>query len=142
MNNIFKSLNTGKKLFDVTIDNPVFRKLSSFENDTVLKVVGCYVNKKSDFGEQPVFIVYDSKDYFFVNVPVRHIETVNAIISNDDMVNAVNNGDCFIKVEKYYNNKFKKECFDFEFVDSAEYESLHKENNSISSFIATADDIF
>ena len=47
MNNIFKSLNTGKKLFDVTIDNPVFRKLSSFENDTVLKVVGCYINKKS-----------------------------------------------------------------------------------------------
>lgn len=141
MENIFKSLNTGKKLFNITIENPVFRKLSSFEDGVVLKVAGCYVNKKSDFGEQPVFIVYDSKDYFFVNVPVRHIETINAIINNEDMVNAVNNGGCFIKVEKYFNSKFKKECFDFEFVDSAEYENSHKENQS-SSYIATAEDIF
>lgn len=116
--NMFESLNKGQKLFTIEVKNPIFRKLSTFESGEKLQVLGMYKNKKSTFGEQPVFIVQtNKKDIFFVNVSKKHCETVDIICKNKEMVDLVNKGQCFIQVCTYYSNKFKKECYDFNFIE-------------------------
>lgn len=116
--NMFESLNKGQKLFTIEVKNPIFRKLSSFESGEKLQVLGMYKNKKSSFGEQAIFIVKTkNSDVFFVNVSKHHCDTVDTICKNKEMVDAVNNGQCFIEVCTYYSNKFKKECYDFNFIE-------------------------
>ncbi len=119
MSNLFAKLNKKTKLFNVDVENPQFRKLNDFEAETNLCVIGCYINKKSNFGDSPVFIVHDETDeIYFVNVPKSHINTINEIINNEEMVEAINNYQCWIKVISYFNKRFNKLCFDIEFIES------------------------
>lgn len=126
-NNIFTSLNKTTKLFTIEVENPIFKKLSEFQDGETLQVLGCYKNKKSIYGDSPVFIVKDvHNNIFFVNVPKNHLETIDAITNNMDMVNAVNNGLCYIEVAQYFSKRFNKNCFDFQFVDKPQTTSTNE----------------
>ena len=115
----FTKLNKSNvKLFTVEVENPVFRKLNTFEDGEVLKVLGCYKNTKSVFGEEPIFIVENIEHkIFFVNMPKQHLETIDNIIKDKELVDGINKGLCYIEVVKYYSKKYKKECFNFNFID-------------------------
>ena len=115
---MFINLNKNTKLFDIEVENPIFKKLSEFNTGDVLKVRGMYVNKKSNFGDSPIFIVEDlHSNIFFVNMPKNHLETINTIIADSTLVQGVNNGECFIEVIQYWSKRFNKNCFDFQFIE-------------------------
>lgn len=114
----FTKLNKSTKLFNVDVKEPVFKKLNDFNSGDIFKVLGCYKNTKSVYGEEPVFIVSDNQsNIFFVNCPKHHLETINTIIADKELVDGINNGYCFIEVTKYYSKKYKKECTDFDFIE-------------------------
>ena len=115
----FAKLNKSNvKLFTVEVENPVFRKLKTFEVGEVLKVLGCYKNTKSVFGDEPIFIVENIEHkIFFVNMPKQHLETIDNIIKDKELIDGINKGLCYIEVVKYYSKKYKKECFNFNFID-------------------------
>lgn len=119
--NLFNELNNNSKVFDVKVESPVFKKLTSFAEKTVLQVLGCYISRKSVYGAEPVFIVKDKdSNIFFVNMPKHRIETVETIIHNENMVKAINNGECYIEVITYFSKKYNKQCSDIQFVDKPE----------------------
>lgn len=115
----FTKLNKSNvKLFTVEVENPVFRKLNTFEVGEVLKVLGCYKNTKSVFGDEPIFIVENIEHkIFFVNMPKQHLETIDNIIKDKELIDGINKGLCYIMVVKYYSKKYKKDCFNFNFID-------------------------
>lgn len=126
---LFENLNKNKKLFNVEIENPIFKKLGMFEENEILQVLGCYLNKKSHFGTEPIYIVKDfNNDIYFVNSPKHHIDTVNEIIGNAELVDGINQGKCFIKVIKYFSKKYNKQCFDIEFITSS-VEEMKKQSH-------------
>lgn len=117
---MFTNLNKSEKLFNVDVERPIFRKINQFSENEIVQVLGCYVNKKSNFGNEPIFIIRDyTGSIYFVNMPKHHLETLNAIITNSELVQGINEGECFIKIVTYYSKKYKKNCFDFEFVESS-----------------------
>ena len=65
--------------------------------DTVYILRGLYVNKKSRYGDAPVAIT----DLAFVNLPKHLLSTVEDMINDREVVNAVNNGDVGFKIEQY-----------------------------------------
>ena len=120
--NLFEELNTSKQVFDVKVENPTFKKLSAFAENDVLNVLGCYINKKSVYGAEPIFIVKDrDSNIFFVNMPKHKIETVNKILNNENMIRAINKGECYIEVVSYFSKKYNKQCSDFNFIDSVNF---------------------
>lgn len=117
---MFTDLNKGTKLFNVEVEHPTFKKINQFNENEVVQVLGCYTNKKSTFGDEPIFIVRDyTGSIYFVNMPKHHLDTLNTIITNAELVQGINDGKCFIKIITYYSKKYKKNCFDFEFVESS-----------------------
>lgn len=122
MANLFEKLNKQTKLFNVEVENPVFKKINQFNVGDVLNVKGMYTNKKSRFGDEPVFIVKDVyNNIFFVKMPNHHLETLTTIITDKEMIDGINNGECFIKIISYYSKRFNKTCFDFEFCDKSQF---------------------
>ena len=141
--NMFEKLNKNTRLFDVDIENPVFKKLKDFEENQILRVDGMYTNKKSKFGEEPIFIVFDGEQYFFVHVPKSHLETIKTIIETPEMVKGVNDGECYIKVTSYYSKRFSKQCFDVEFTSKPSHLKPPKNDGGWTpSEMGTQEDIF
>lgn len=126
---MFTSLNrnTNNKLFDVTIENPQYRKLSDFVG-MKLRVDGMYINTKSKFGDEPIFIVFTGDSHYFVHLPKSHLETIKTITSNSEMVAGVNNHECYIEVVSYHSKRFDKVCNDIVFIEKPA-ESLQSLNN-------------
>lgn len=119
---MFEKLNKSTKLFNVEVENPVFKKISDFQENDVVCVLGMYINKKSKFGDEPIFIVEDNhRNIFFVRMPNHHLETLNQIINDTELVNGVNNRECYIKIIQYFSKRFNKNCFDFEFVSKEDF---------------------
>lgn len=95
-----------------------FRDLKSLLKDNgpdeVYAVHGFYINRKSQFGDAPVII----SDGYFVNCPRHMLEEVNAIMTDKEDIDAINNGLVGFKVRTYeaknYNNR---KCYGVEFVD-------------------------
>ena len=124
---MFTNLNKNTKLFNVDVERPIFRKINQFSENEIVQVLGCYTNKKSTFGNEPIFIIKDyTNSIYFVNVPKHHLETLNTIITNAELVQGINKGECFIKFVTYFSKKYKKMCFDFEFVESSIEEMLRQ----------------
>lgn len=117
---MFTDLNKRTKLFNVEVEKPTFKKIKEFSEDEEVQVLGCYTNKKSTFGDEPIFIIRDyTGSIYFVIMPKHHLDTLNTIITNAELVQGINDGKCFIKIITYYSKKYNKNCFDFEFVESS-----------------------
>ena len=43
------------------------------------------------------------------------------------LIDGINKGLCYIEVVKYYSKKYKKECFNFNFIDVVKNTSTEKE---------------
>lgn len=128
----FTKLNKSNvNLFTVKVENPIFRKLNTFSEGQVLRVLGCYKNTKSVFGEEPIFIVENNeKEIFFVNMPKQHLETIDNIIKDKELIDGINKGLCYIKVVKYYSKKYKKDCYNFDFIDVVKNVPTEKETEN------------
>lgn len=99
------------KLADLYGDNP----------DRVWKVAGLWVNPKSEFGAHPVVMILDESDRAKVQVslPQNQILQAEAILAEDSMVAAINEGKCGLRVREYYMKKYKRKCYAADWVDLA-----------------------
>lgn len=94
----FNSLNKGK-LFDfVPNANMEYKNLlHAKEIANGFKVLACYINKKSKYGDSPVV----ATENFFINLPKWQLDNVKAIMANQDAIKAINEGKVFIEIYDY-----------------------------------------
>ena len=84
------------------LDKMEFKKLKDFKNK-VLRVEGFFFTN-GDFGKQVVIVANGYK----INMPARAVKDFEQIYDNDDMLNAVMNGDMIIRDIKEVKAKMGK----------------------------------
>lgn len=92
-----------------------FKKLSEYGNNAIINVKGFFF-MKTNFGLQ--LIAIDEQNKTLVNLPCNKQETISNLLKDDNAINAIKNGECFIQVRSYHSKKYNKECFTFDFVES------------------------
>ena len=115
---LMNKYNKGGVLFDIDIKDYVFVDLQSlFEKapEIVWKVDGLYINKKSAFGEHPVAI--SCADKMLIDLPSHLTEDVKLILQDSEVVEAIKAGKVGFSIHKYYQEKFKKDCYGINWED-------------------------
>ena len=89
MSNIFEKLNKGKRTVreNINTDNMEYCKLSNFIGQTI-RVDGFWISDKGNYGKQVVVV----GNGWLINMPKRATEQFEAILKNEEMLNAVLGG--------------------------------------------------
>lgn len=110
--------NKGGILFDINIEGFNFTDLKSLFDkapEEIFKIDGLYINKKSAFGEHPVAICV--QDQLLVDLPAHLTEDVRLILQDSEVVEAIKAGKVGFSIHKYYQEKFKKDCYGINWED-------------------------
>lgn len=81
--------------------------------EEVHTIQAVYINRKGNFGDSPTFAIASKK---LVNIPSFYMEQANEILSDDELINAINEGKVGFTIYPY-ENKQKKECYGINFID-------------------------
>ena len=108
--------NKGKK-FDFNTEGLEFTSLADLYNsngaDKQYTLKAIFINTKSKFGDTPVF----ASPEFLVNAPMHMLDTVKEILSDNDAITAINNGEVGFTIYPYKAEKFNVDTFGIKFVD-------------------------
>ena len=77
------------------------------------KVYGLYINDKSIYEPQPIAALDDR----YVNLPAHLYKVVVDILSDPRAIEAINKGHVGFEIEKYYQKRYKKDCFTIKWID-------------------------
>ena len=92
-------------LFNEDGKNKEFMKITEFAAkygiDTIYTVLGMYTHTKGKFGESGIIITSAAN----IDVPEHLIKDIKTVRANADMVEAVNNGKCGLKISTYVDKK-------------------------------------
>ena len=108
--------NTFEKIeWGVDTNDFVFKKLADFFKSGVktIQVFGFFFTKSENFGLQPIAITHDC----LVNLPTHKKDIISDMLKNPDVVNAIKNGECSLKLREY-KSKYNKNCYDFDFINT------------------------
>lgn len=111
--------NKGGVRFDIDINGFTFMDLESlfkkFGKDTVYRVDGIYINKKSSFGDHPVAIL--GKEEILADLPGHVTEDVKGILQDEEVIAAIKAGKVGFSIQEYEQKKFKKTCYGIHWED-------------------------
>lgn len=108
--------NKGKK-FDFNTEGLEYVSLADLYNangeDAKYLLKAIFINKKSIYGESPVF----ATDKCLVNIPTHLLDTVKEILSDNDAIASINNDAVGFTIYPYKAEKFNIDTFGIKFVD-------------------------
>ena len=114
-----KKFNT-EKLFNIETEDfeymsleDLYRATSSLEEPPVFVVRGVYINRKSLYDPAPVVVLDDT----YVNLPSHLLPACEEMLHDRLAVDAINEGKCGFRIEKYLQKRYNKECYSVEWVD-------------------------
>ena len=109
MNKVVATFKNAKK------DLP-FKKVKEITLNEVYRVNGIFP-VDSKFGLHYFVSLEKDNDFFNFGLPSGQNENANMICSNVDYINAINNGECGIKINTYHSKKYDCECVNVEWVN-------------------------
>lgn len=114
---IAKRFNKGR-LFKYTIPegHPYISLCDMYNNngeDHIYIVRMLYINKKSRYGDEGVVVIDDG----IVNLPNHLAETIKEIMSDEEAVDAINEGKLGFQIYTYIPRNREETCFSIEWVD-------------------------
>lgn len=102
MNKVVATFKNAKK------DLP-FKKVNEVKLNIIYKVNGVFsVNSK--FGVRYFVSLENDNDFFNFDLPMGQNENAKAICSDVESVDAINNGECGIIINKYSSKKWCRDC--------------------------------
>lgn len=95
-------------------ENLPFMKLSELgERTEPIKILTMWINTKGKFGAHPVVATPSG----LVDFPNSMTETMTEMITDDEVIEAVNSGKLGFTVRKYHSNKYNRDAYTADFVD-------------------------
>lgn len=82
------------------------------EKDERFVVRGFWISENM-YGKQPIAVL----DTCFVNLPPHLLKVVNEICADEEAVQQVNDGKLAFTIYKYYNEKYRKDCYSVNWID-------------------------
>ena len=96
----------------VDTKNMEFAKCEEMPQETTLNVHGFFTTPDNGYGRGAVAILDD----VLLNLPNRYVETVDTILSDDEMIEEIKTGKIAIEISTFISKKYKKVCYDITFV--------------------------
>lgn len=90
-----------------------FKKCEEMPQETALKVHGFFTTPDNGYGRGSVAILDD----VLLNLPQRYVETVDTILSDDEMIEEIKTGKVAIVISSFISKKYKKVGYDITFVE-------------------------
>lgn len=86
------------------VENPEYKKLKDlFEHgETKVLIKGFFINTKGYFGDSAVAIA----DGYNINLPNHLLETVKEMLTDDEVIEMINNDKVGIEIYQYTSNKW------------------------------------
>jgi hypothetical protein len=114
-----KKFNT-EKLFNIETEEFDYMSLEDLANASanseeppVFVIRGIYINRKSLYDPAPVVALDDT----YVNLPSHLLPACEQILHDRLAIDAINQGKCGFRIEKYHQKRFNKDCYSIEWVD-------------------------
>lgn len=93
--------------------NMDFKKCEEMPQETALNVHGFFTTPDNGYGRGAVAILDD----VLLNLPKRYLETVDTILSDDEMIEEIKSGMVAIEISEFVSKKYKKVGYDVKFVE-------------------------
>lgn len=90
-----------------------FAKCEEMPQETPLKLHGFFVTPDNGYGRGAVAILDD----VLLNLSQRYVETVDTILSDNEMVQEIKDGKVAIEISSFISKKYKKVGYDITFVE-------------------------
>lgn len=90
-----------------------FKKCEEMEHGTEFKVHGFFTTPDNGYGRGAVAILDD----VLLNLPHRYVETVDTILSDDEMIEEIKTGKVAIEISSFISKKYKKVGYDITFLE-------------------------
>ena len=101
-----------ERLFDIDTTEFDYCDLEDLYNENgegaVYPVRGLYIGTKSNYDPETPILATDKE---YVNLPVHQLSEVKAMLADKRAIEGINAGACGFKIEKYYQKRFKKDCY-------------------------------
>ena len=116
MSRFTNKYNKGKKF---NIDTTGFEYVSlkelycTYGEEMVYPLTAVYINRKSLYGEAPVFATNDC----FVNVPSYMLDIVKDILSDEEAIEDINNAKVGFIIYTYHSDIYNCDCYGVNFTD-------------------------
>lgn len=93
-----------------------FKKVNEVTLNEVYRVNGVFA-VNGDEGVRYFVSLEKDNEFFNFGLPAGQNENAKSIRSDINSVNAINNGECGIKISTYHHKKYNRECVDIEWVN-------------------------
>lgn len=90
-----------------------FKNCAELPQETSLMVHGFFTTPDNGYGRGAVAILDD----VLLNLPKRYVETVDTILSDDEMIEEIKAGKVAIEISTFISKKYKKVGYDVTFVE-------------------------
>lgn len=90
-----------------------FMKCADMPKEVPLKLHGVFITADNGYGRGAVAIL----DYSLMNMPQRYVESVETILSDDEMVQEIKDGKVAIEISEFTSKKYKKVGYNVTFVE-------------------------
>jgi hypothetical protein len=114
-----KKFNT-EKLFNIETEDFDYMSLEDLakadalnEEPSVFVVRGVYINRKSLYEPAPVVALDDT----YVNLPSHLLPACEEMLHDRQAIDAINEGRCGFRIERYTQKRYNRECYSVEWVD-------------------------
>lgn len=109
MNKVVATFKNAKK------DLP-FKKANEITLNEIYRVNGIF-STNSKFGIRYFVSLEKNNDFFNFVLPIGQNENAKMICSDVDCVEAINKGECGVKIDIYYSKKYNCECVNIEWAN-------------------------
>lgn len=109
---MFDRLNKGSRWVTRIPEDVTYTKLSTCKPGITFKLFGLYFNTKGKFENHYNALVREAdetKPLTILNLPAYMNESVEELLSDDNMIQAVNDGRCGLRTEEYLDRNQKKQ---------------------------------
>ena len=103
----------GRIDWGIDTKNMDFKKCEEMPQETTLKVHGFFTPPDTGYGRGAVAILDD----VLLNLPHRYVETVDTILSDDEMIEEIKTGKVAIEISSFISKKYNKIGYDVTFVE-------------------------
>lgn len=94
-----------------------FKKVNEVTLNEVYKVNGIFFYENKRYGDSYFISLEKGNDFFNFDLPKGQNENAKRICTDVDSVNAINNGECGVKINTYHSKKYNRECVNIEWVN-------------------------
>lgn len=98
------SLNRKRNDWGINTKEMKFRKCREMPLDTPFRLRGVFITPDNGYGRGSVAILDDT----LVNLPTRYLDTVELILSDEEMIDEIKSGKVAIRITKFTSTKYKK----------------------------------